>query len=190
MESAMNVVMIIAPKNYRAEELAQPRHVLEQAGHVVTVASTQHGECAAVPQGSARATASLREVDPARFDGVVFVGGPGARVLFDDPDAHRIAREATRLGKVVGAICIAPSILARAGVLRGKRVTCFPSETRELSLAGAVLEAKPVMRDDLLVTANGPEEAAHFGAVLITALKLLSHPLKGAHAPDPHAAAR
>jgi protease I len=166
----MNVLMVIAPQGFRDEELTAPRQELELAGYHVTLASLRVGECKGVYGTSATAELTLSEVDTRRFDGVVFVGGPGARSLFGDWNAHRIAREMARAHKVTAAICIAPVILARAGVLRGHRATVYESEVPELVAGHAVVRALGIVSDPPIVTANGPDQARRFAAVVVQAL--------------------
>lgn len=171
----MRVVMIVAPRDFRQEELEGPKKALEAAGHAVTIASVERGPCTGLPHCWAEATLALSEIDPNRFDGVIFVGGVGARVLFDDRDAYRVAQALDRQHRLVAAICIAPSILAKAGLLRGRRVTAFPSETFSLSAAGAIISAEDVVTDGNLVTASGPMHAKRFGARVVTALEQQAH---------------
>lgn len=165
------VVMIIAPELFRDEEYAEPRSVLESRSHDVVTASTRAGVCEGKLGMEATATLSLRDALEETWDGIVFVGGAGASVFFDDPDAHRLAREAATAGAVVSAICIAPSTLARAGLLRGVRATAFPSQRGDLAAHGAVWSEAPVVVDGRIITANGPEAAAAFGEALADALE-------------------
>jgi putative intracellular protease/amidase len=60
------------------------------------------------------------------------VGGQGASIYYDNPKAHVIARETLRSGKLLGAACLAPATLAKAGVLRGKTATSFLSVQKVL----------------------------------------------------------
>lgn len=113
--------------------------------------------------GTVKPDTTLEDVDVSRFDALVFVGGSGAKIYFDDPTAHRLAREAYENGRVVAAICIAPSTLANAGLLGGKKATCFPSESQNLREKGAVYTGKPVEQDGRIVTADGPGSAREFG---------------------------
>ncbi|MBL8955096.1 MAG: DJ-1/PfpI family protein [Myxococcaceae bacterium] len=168
----MNALMVIAPQNFRDEELFEPMAALQGAGHQVTLASAEPGPCRGALGGRAHATLGLDGARARDFDAVVFVGGGGARVFFDDRRALRLAREAHDAGKVVGAICIAPVILANAGVLAGSRATVFPTEGTALTHAGALLSFAEVMSDHDIVTANGPSAARAFGARLV---ELLAH---------------
>jgi protease I len=74
--------------------------------------------------------------------------------------------------KVVAAICLAPVVLARAGILKGKKATYFnsPVSFREMRAGGAVLVDKAVVTDSRIVTANGPAAAAEFADAFIRTL--------------------
>lgn len=166
-----NVVMVIAPDKFRDEELFDTQRELEKAGHTVTVASTHTGRCTGSRGGHADATLRLADARADAFDAVVFVGGPGARILFDDGDAHALAQAAARAGKVVAAICIAPMILATAGLLHGRAATVFESEIDALRAAGARHRAEDVTVDGNLVTARGPAQARAFGKAIAQRLR-------------------
>lgn len=157
------VVMVIAPSVFRDEEYAEPKRVLESRGVSVTTASVAAGECIGKLGMRATADAALHDISSMPWDAAIFVGGGGAVVFFDDPDAHRLARDTASHGGVVAAICIAPSTLAHAGLLDGVRATAFPSQRDDLRSYGAVWTGEPVTVDGRIVTANGPEAATEFG---------------------------
>lgn len=169
----MDILMVLAQQDFRDEEFIEPRHALEAAGHGVVIASKAAGICRGIKGSTVRATLALADARVDRFDGAVFVGGEGARALFDDPSAHRIAVEMSRAGKVLGAICVAPVILARAGVLSGRRATAFPPDLEALSARHALAQQQDVVVDGKLVTASGPSHARAFGAALVQVLTLL-----------------
>lgn len=165
-----SVLMVIAPEGFRDEEYAHPKEVLESRGALVTTASTRPGRCVGKLGAIAEATLSVAEADALEFDAVVFVGGPGARVYFDDPYAHALARAARVNGKVLGAICIAPSILARAGLLHGWPATAFETQQTDLEEHGAIWTGEPVTVAGHVITANGPDAAHDFGVAVADAL--------------------
>lgn len=171
-----HALFVIAPDDFRDEELFIPMQELERAGWSSTIASCDVGTCKGVHGGRATSTVALADVRVDDYDAIVFVGGPGARTYFDDPDAFRVSRSCEAAGKTLAAICIAPGILARAGVLRGKRATAFSSEGSELVEGGAHVESASVVRDGHIVTADGPRAAHEFAAAIL-------------HAATPHPAA-
>lgn len=165
------VVMVIAPEVFRDEEYSEPLAVLEGRGHEVVTASTRPGTCTGKLGMTAQADISVEEALDADWDAVAFVGGGGSQVFFDDPDAHRLAQNAAQAGRVLGAICIAPSTLARAGLLDRVRATAYPSQEDDLKAHGAIWTGAPVEVDGLIITANGPEAATAFGEALSDALE-------------------
>lgn len=163
-------LLVIAQTMFRDEEYALPKEVLELAGVRVTTASVKAGECIGKLGMRARADLALRDVRAHDYDAIVFIGGGGAQIFFDDPTAHELAKAAVEQGAVLGAICIGPSILARAGVLAGVRATCFPSQEADLGSHGALYSAEPAVQDGLIITANGPQAARTFGEMIACAL--------------------
>ena len=108
----------------------------------------------------------MRDVDVSQFDRFAFIGGPGAGALKDDSEAIALAQKISESGKVFGAICIAPTILAAAGVLQGKKATVWNKNGEEgtfIESHGAEFIDQPVVIDGLLITANGPDAAEEFG---------------------------
>jgi len=166
-KGAKKVLFIIAHSNFRDEELKIPTQMLESKGAQISIASDVKGEATGMLGAKVDIRLSLAEVNVKSYDAVVFVGGSGAASLFNNDRAHRIARETVSDGKVLGAICLAPSILARAGVLKGKKATVFSSEADTLKKSGAVYTGGSVERDGMIVTADGPESARQFGQALI-----------------------
>ncbi len=124
------VLMVLAPSAFRDEEYAEPRKVLEGHGATVVTASVAAGSCRGMLGMTAQAELSLSQAATRAWDAVVFVGGGGSTVFFDDPAAHALAAEALGRGAVLGAICIAPSTLARAGLLRGVAPRPFTPSAR------------------------------------------------------------
>jgi protease I len=169
----MRVLIIIAPEKFRDEELAEPVAALTKAGIGYEIASTRRGVCTGMLGAKATATLSLEEVDPKAYDGIMIIGGGGAQAhLWDDDLLQPIVRFFVDKMKVVGAICLAPVVLARAGILKGKKATYFESPVafREMKAGGAVLMNQPVVTDTRIVTANGPAASKAFAETFIKML--------------------
>ena len=166
-----SVLMIIARQKFRDEELAEPRAVLQGAGARVTIASSAiENSVGMLGRERVRADVTIDQVDPKAYDAVIFVGGMGASEYFQNPTAHRIATEAHEAGKLVCAICIAPATLANAGLLRGRKATCYSSEKSTLTKAGARYTGEGVTTDGRIITADGPDSARRFGETIRDAL--------------------
>jgi protease I len=160
-------LMVIAPEIFRDEEYALPKRVFESHGISVVTASTRAGVCRGKLGMTAIAEVSLADAAAQVWDAVVFIGGGGASVFFDDETAHGLAQDTLRRGAVLAAICIAPSTLARTGLLDGVRATAFPSQREDLVTHGASWDDGPVVVDGGIVTANGPEAAEAFGQTIV-----------------------
>lgn len=166
------VLLIIAPENFRDEELLHTKEELERAGAKTTIASTKTGEVRGMLGARVTPDTKLDQVRVDDYDAVVFVGGSGSAVYFKDNRAISIASEAFSKGKKVCAICIAPVILANAGVLKGKRATVWPDKCIQMiESKGATYTGKPVEVDGNVITAPGPEAAREFGRAIAKALK-------------------
>lgn len=162
-EVKVKVLMVVAPKNFRDEELFEPKKVLEEKRVEIEIASKGVTEASGILGGKTLVDKDLSEIKVEDYGGVVFVGGPGSSVYFDDPKTQSLAKDAYEKGKVVGAICIAPSILANAGILKGKRATSFPSEAENLKDKGVDYTGEGVTVDGKIITAQGPDYATSFG---------------------------
>jgi len=161
------VLMIIAPENFRDEELLYTREELERAGAKVTVASAKTGAVKGLLGATVTPDIKLDQINVGDYDAIAFVGGPGASVYFNDKRALSIASEAFGKGKKTCAICIAPTILANAGVLKDKRATVWDGEyVKKIESKGATYTGKPVEVDGNIITANGPGAAREFGRTI------------------------
>ncbi|MBW3018742.1 DJ-1/PfpI family protein [Candidatus Woesearchaeota archaeon] len=166
----VNILYIIAKEGFQDHELFDTKGVLDQAGYSAIIASASEGECKGALGGTANADISIKAALQKQFDAVVCIGGPGALSRKGDSDSVELARQAVSDGKVVGAICIAPLILAEAGVLKGKKATAWNGDGKQsvlLAEKGAEFTGEPVTIDGRIVTANGPPAATAFGEALV-----------------------
>jgi protease I len=189
-----NILFIIASKGFHPVEYGVTRSVLEDAGFKVLVASDKSGEASSEnPNLTVSHTYLLRiarpnaafllvavdlrldEVGAKNFDGIFIIGGPGAWEYLNNLETHRIVQEVNSLpNKIFGAICISPRILADAGVLKNRKITCWNMDKqfqRICNIVGADFVHKEVVIDRNLITANGPSVAKEFGEAIVRAFK-------------------
>src|SRR3989338_8666729 len=119
------VLIIIAPEGYQDHEFDGTCSSLRHAGFEIVIGSSFKGECHGKLGSVVRADIALKDVDVQQYDSIAFIGGPGAKMYDEDPDALRIAQAVFAARKPLGAICIASRILAVAGGLKGKRATVW-----------------------------------------------------------------
>ena len=103
------------------------------------------------------------------LDGVILPGGmPGTLNLDASQAVHSAVDFAVSHQKLVCAICAAPSILGRKGLLSGKKAIAFPGFEKELE--GAIISKNAVVRDGIFITAKGAGVAVDFGLEIVAAL--------------------
>lgn len=162
--------MIVAFQLFRDEEYDQPKKILEKSGFQIVTASNQLGTATGRFGLTTKVDLVLDDVKVEDYAAVLFVGGPGSHGYYQDPKAHRIAKEAIRQGKLLGAICAAPGILAHAGVLKGKKATVHEGDIDALKEGGAIYTGKGVEIDGNIITATGPSTAKAWGETIVQAL--------------------
>jgi protease I len=163
-------LLIIAPNDFEDIEFLHTKEELEKAKVRIIVASTKK-EIATGMQGTrVKVDIALDEVNVTEFDAIIFIGGLGACPYYTDDKALSLATEAFRYGKIVCAICVAPLILSKAGVLKGRHATVYDLKIKELTQLlteeGAVYTEKQVVVDGNIITANGPASAREFGRTI------------------------
>ena len=107
------------------------------------------------------------EVDFSTLDGIVLPGGmPGTTNLGADETVDKVIREFAAGGKLVAAICAAPSVLGQAGILNGKHATSYPGF--EPKLTGAVTSEDSVVQDGNVITSRGMGTAIAFALEIVS----------------------
>ena len=167
------VVIIIASDNFRDEEFSNTKKALQEHGVDVTVASSKlsesHGARGLI---KVKPEILVSKININDYDGITFIGGIGAKEYFNDTVTHKLATDAYAKGKIVSAICIAPVILANAGLLNKKHFNVWPSEVKTVEAKGGIFSSKPVVIDGNIITAQDVDAATEFGTKI--AEKLMS----------------
>jgi deglycase len=172
--SGRRILMVVAPTDFRDEELFVPKGRFEAEGLVVEIASTDPGRARGTLGAEVTPDLTIAEADPRRYAAIVVVGGKGTPVaLWQDDGLHALLRTAYRRATPIGAICLAPVVLARAGLLKAARATVSgdPRAKRELVRGGARFVDDDVVVDHEIVTASGPDAARAFADALLRVLR-------------------
>lgn len=164
------VLVVVASKDYRDEELNVPKAALEKEGAALTIVSSRAGKLTGMLGGSAKSEMPISDVNPENFDAVLFVGGMGSTEFWTNPKAHEIAKKLNEKGRLVSAICLAPVTLANAGLLKGKKATVWNSEGGTLKKLGANYTDGKVEIDGNIITADRPTSAEAFANAIIEKL--------------------
>ncbi|MCX8166317.1 MAG: DJ-1/PfpI family protein [Candidatus Micrarchaeota archaeon] len=179
MNKTKRVVMVIAFEGFRDEEYLVPKQIFEQNNVQVITASTKLGNARGKLGQIAFVDKTLEEINHKDYDAIIFVGGPGTPTIRKLQIAEKLALQFYDANKIVAAICWAPTILAQAGLLRGRKATCWVGYDPEFKMStnlyleskGATFVDQGVVVDDKIVTANGPQSAHDFGNAILKLLK-------------------
>lgn len=173
------VAIILAFRNFRDVEYFVPEDILSSAGAEIFNVSLENGIAVGDEGGEVEIDFLAKDLKINDFDAVVFVGGAGMGQQLENEDFQQIARKTMASGKILGAICIAPALLAKAGVLAGRKATVWSSPLDKAAIkvleeGGARYQEKDVVIDKRLVTACGPQVAHKFAQALVGALTSFS----------------
>lgn len=172
--SGKSILMVIPKDNFRDEELLKPKSIFEANGAIVVIASDEPGQSMGMLGATIQVELDVKNLKAASYDAILFVGGSGVEEykLYDDAEYKRLALEAYQQDKVLGAICLAPQILASAGILEGREATVSSSAASYLEQHGAKYTGSPVTQSGNIITADGPTSATSFADTVARALKL------------------
>jgi 4-methyl-5(b-hydroxyethyl)-thiazole monophosphate biosynthesis len=165
---AIRTVLIILADGFEEVEAVTPIDILRRAGAVVTIAALGEGIHVTGRCGmTLHADTMLAAAGQSRFDCILLPGGPAVAALRDDPGVLSLVRRQNDGNGWIAAICAAPVILKRAGVLEGRRHTAHFSVAADLPDA---LWDERVVVDGRIVTSRGAGTALDFGLRLVTEL--------------------
>jgi protease I len=161
------IAIFTAPEGVEQVELTTPVQRLTQAGaelELVSFGSEKVQMMHHLDKGDTKPVdVQLDEVDPDRYDGLVLPGGvANPDMARTNPDAVAFVRSFFEHGKPVAAICHAPWMLVEANVVRGRRLTSYPSLQTDIRNAGGEWVDEQVVTDNGLVTSRKPDDLDAF----------------------------
>ena len=162
-------IAILLANGFEEIEALMPLDVLRRAG--VTVDTVGIGAKTIIGAHNIPVIADVTdsEADANSYDGVVFPGGMPGAVNLDKADfTDEIIDAVKEKGGLLAAICAAPLVLGRRGLLEGKKATCYPGFEGELK--GALVSPLGVVTDGNVVTAKGMGVALEFAKELTSLL--------------------
>ena len=168
-------VLVMATDRFEESELFGPRELLLERGATVTLASlamdaimgTVHDE----PGRRITPDLLIKDAREGDYDALLLPGGVGnPDRLRMEPDAVALVRAFAEAGKPVAAICHGPWLLVEADVVRGKRVTSWPSIRTDLRNAGGNVVDEAAVTDGSIITSRKPDDVPAFTEALAKAL--------------------
>jgi protease I len=161
-------ILMIATDGYEDSELLEPRRILRERGAEVILASLEKGEIEGDNGATVEVDRLVGEVDPDDYDALVLPGGTkNPDKLRMDEKVVATIRAFADAGKPVAAICHGPWLLIEADLVRGRRVTGWPSIRTDLRNAGGEVVDEEAVTDGNIVTSRNPDDIPAFTQALI-----------------------
>ncbi len=165
-------VAVLATDGVEQVELDRPWQALEDAGAEPELVSLQAGTITAydhIDKGDTKKVdTTVADADPDDYAALVLPGGViNGDLVRADADAVAFVKAFFEAGKPVAAICHAPWVLVEADVVRGRRMTSWPSLQTDLRNAGATWVDEEVVVDGNLATSRKPDDLDAFSSALV-----------------------
>ena len=155
-------VLIVSADGFEDTELLVPWYRLREAGVDVDIASSRAGTIAGKHGYEVSANIGIGDAQADDYDLLLLPGGKAPAKLREDLRLLDIARAFFAADKPVAAICHGPQILVSAGLLNGRKATCYRTVASELQGAGADYQDAEVVVDGNLITSRQPEDLPAF----------------------------
>ena len=163
-----NSILYFLPARYfNEEEFFITKSLLEKNNFKSFTASDTWDMCEGMNGKKFKPDLRLENINANNFAGIVLVGGYGAKDYQNNSMLHKILNDFNKNSKIVAAICIAPVILAAAGLLNGKSATCFPEVKQDLIKPDIDYKDLPVVVTKNIITANGPKASFEFAESIL-----------------------
>ncbi len=165
---AAKIVMLLA-EGFEEAEVVIPADVLRRLEFDLTIAGVASKSVTGSHNMRLEADTTLDRADMDKADALILPGGmPGSKNLLEDERVVSLARRMFESGRLVAAICAAPIVLGKAGILKGKKATCYPGF--EAQLFGADYTGARTERDGNIITGKGPGASFECAARVAEAL--------------------
>jgi len=165
-------IAILAEQDFEDSELVEPLKAMKEAGAQVFVVGS--GSQASYKGKRGRATIKVDiDADKVRaedFDAIIIPGGYAPDKMRLYQPMIDLVRKSHDLGRVIAAICHGPQLLISADIVRGRRLTSWPSVAIDLKNAGASWVDEPMVKDGNIITSRKPSDLPLFNSTIIQAL--------------------
>lgn len=157
-----SVLIILPSEKFNEAEYSIVTEALKKTGINYFISSDAADLCSGANGMKVKSDVSLYNINAKNFDGIIFIGGEGAKKNYSNARILNAARTFNENKKIVAAICASPVILAKAGILKGIKAVCFPPLKEELESEGAVFVDEPAAVHKNIITARDPQSAYDF----------------------------
>jgi len=167
-----NRIAVLVEDDFEDSELMEPLRAMKDAGARVVIVGSGSKKSYKGKRGLAMISAdtTAERVKPGDFDVIIVPGGYAPDKMRLYQPMIDLVQKAYHSGKLIAAICHGPQLLISANIVRGHRVTSWPSVAVDLKNAGAIWSDEPVVRDGNIITSRKPSDLPKFTKAIIEAL--------------------
>jgi len=166
-----SILIFLAANNFSEEEYLIVKQVFLKANKKIFITSDFNSVCSGDNGMKVKADTEFLNINEMNFTAVVLIGGKGSKDYWDNETLWRIVKNFNASGKVVAAICSAPIILARAGLLSKIPATCWSEDKNELIKLGINYNDRSVIAEKGVITSDGPRSAEQFAETVLNMIK-------------------
>ncbi|MHC1578409.1 MAG: type 1 glutamine amidotransferase domain-containing protein [Dehalococcoidia bacterium] len=165
-------IAILAEEGFEDSELREPLRAMKDAGASVLIVGSGSKKGYKGKRGSVQVVVDTTadNVEGTQFDAIIVPGGYAPDEMRLHQSMVDLVRKAYADGKIVASICHGPQLLISADIVKGHRVTSWPSVSVDLKNAGAIWVDEPVVKDGNIITARKPADLPKFNKTIIEAL--------------------
>jgi protease I len=166
-------IAILAEDDFEDSELIVPMWGMKNAGAKVLIIGSGSKEIYQGKRGSVaiRVDTTADKVKAEDLDAIIIPGGRAPAKMRQHQAMVDLVKKADELGKIIAAVCHGPQLLIAAGIVKGRRLTSWPSVAAELKAAGAEWVDEAVVQNGNLITSRKPADLPRFNKAIIEALR-------------------
>lgn len=166
-------IAILVENGFEDTEFIEPLRAMKDAGARVVIVGSGSQESYEGKRGSitVRVDTTADRVKAEDFDAIIVPGGYAPDTMRLHQPMIDLVRKADQMGRVIAAICHGPQLLISADIVRGRRVTSWPSVAVDLKNAGAIWVDETVVQNGNLITSRKPADLPRFNKTIIKALR-------------------
>ena len=166
-------IAILAEEEFEDSELIVPMWGMKNAGAKVLIVGSGSKEIYRGKRGTVaiRVDATADKVRAEDFDAIIVPGGRAPARMRQHKSMVDLIKKANELGKVIAAVCHGPQLLIAAGIVKGRRLTSWPTVAAELTDAGAEWIDEAVVRDGNFITSRKPADLPRFNKAIIETMR-------------------
>ncbi len=165
-------IAILVEDNFEDSELTESLRAMKDAGARVLIVGSGSKKIYKGKRSLAevKVDTTADKVETSQFDAIIVPGGYAPDKMRLHQSMVDLVRKAHAEGKIIAAICHGPQLLISADIVKGRRVTSWPSVAVDLKNAGAIWVNEPVVKDANIITARKPADLPKFNKAIIESL--------------------